>query len=91
MAQSTFANRKYPDIACWDYAGLLRVLGDSDGTKSRSHKARTKQELSSLLDDPEFGKGDQYIQLVEIFMDKLDAPWSLKNWPKPGPSPERRV
>lgn len=84
-------SRKYPDIACWDYAGLLRVLGDFDNTLSRSYKARTKQELSALLDNEEFGKGDKFIELVEVFLDKLDAPWALKNWPKPGMQPVRRV
>jgi TPP-dependent 2-oxoacid decarboxylase len=80
--------RKYADIADWDYAGLLRVLGDFDGTASRSHKVRCKKELSELLDDVAFGDG-KFIQLVEIFMDKMDAPSALKNWPKPGSQPER--
>jgi len=79
---------KYADIADWDYAGLLRVLGDFDGTASRSYKARNKQELSELLDNEEFGKAN-FIQLVEIFMDKMDAPSALTNWPKPGTQPER--
>ncbi|KDR71801.1 hypothetical protein GALMADRAFT_74711 [Galerina marginata CBS 339.88] len=73
--------RKYPDIAQWDYSGLLRVLGDLDGTASRSYQARTKKELTELLDDEEFGN-TKFIQLVEIFMDKLDAPWALENWPQ---------
>jgi len=73
--------RKYPDLANWDYSGLLRVLGDLDGTASRSYKARTKKELSELLDNEEFGNA-KFIQLVEIFMDKLDAPRALENWPQ---------
>ncbi len=81
-------NRKYADIADWDYAGLLRVLGDFDGTASRSYKVRCKKELSELLDDVGFWD-TKFIQLVEIFMDKMDAPWALKNWPKPGSQPER--
>jgi len=81
------AQRKYPDIAKWDYAGLLRVLGDFDGTASRSYKAHTKKELSELLDNEEFGEA-KFIQLVEIFMDKLDAPRALKNWPPRGEQPQ---
>ncbi|KAF8898132.1 thiamine diphosphate-binding protein [Gymnopilus junonius] len=82
------AQRKYPDLANWDYAGLLKVLGDFDGTASRSYKARTRKELSDLLDNQEFGEA-KFITLVEIFMDKMDSPRSLKNWPKPGNQPER--
>ena len=67
---------------------MLRVLGDFDGTASRSYKVRSKKELSELLDDEEFGKPN-FIQLVELFMDKMDAPVALKNWPKPGSQPER--
>ena len=37
----------------------------------------TKDELSSLLDNPEFAKADK-IQLVEMIMDKYDAPAGLK-------------
>lgn len=80
-------NRRYPDIANWDYSGLLRVLGDIDGTASRSYKARTKQKLADLLNDDEFGNA-KFIQLVEIFMDKLDAPRALRDWPAPGKRPE---
>jgi len=82
------AERKYADIAEWDYLGLLRVLGDFDGTASRSYKVLCQKELSDLLDDEEFGKA-KFIQLVENFMDKLDAPLALTNWPKPGKQPER--
>jgi TPP-dependent 2-oxoacid decarboxylase len=67
---------------------LLRVLGDFDGKASRSHKVRCKKELSALLDDVAFGDG-KFIQLVEMFMDKMDAPSALKNWPPPGSQPER--
>ena len=76
-------SRKYPDIASWDYTGLLKVLGDFGGIVSRSYKARTKQELSDLLDNEEFGNA-KFIQLVEIFMDKLDAPRALADWPPSG-------
>ncbi|KAH9481895.1 Putative pyruvate decarboxylase C3G9.11c [Psilocybe cubensis] len=90
MLHRESTQKKYPDLALWDYAGLLKVLGDLDGTRSRSYKAHTKQELSALLNDEKFGKGDTYIELVEIFLDKLDAPYALTNWPKAGTAPARR-
>ncbi|KAJ7850144.1 hypothetical protein B0H14DRAFT_3665808 [Mycena olivaceomarginata] len=52
--------RKYNDVANWDYAGLLRVLGDKAGTVSRSYTVRTKDELSNLLDTAEFAEADRY-------------------------------
>jgi pyruvate decarboxylase len=88
LPYSLCEHRKYADIANWDYTGLLRVLGDFDGTASRSYKARCKKELSELLDNEEFGKAG-VIQLVELFMDKMDAPAGLRNWPPAGSQPER--
>jgi pyruvate decarboxylase len=69
--------RKYNDVANWDYAGLLRVLGDKAGTVSRSYTVRTKDELSNLLDTAEFAEADK-IQIVEVMMETHDAPRALK-------------
>ena len=38
---------------------------------------RSKGELSTLLEDERFGKAD-VIQLVELIMDKFDAPETMK-------------
>ena len=50
--------------------------------RSRYHlfsaiRIRTKDELSQLLDTESFAKADK-IQLVEVIMEKFDAPRSLK-------------
>jgi len=79
---------KYADIANWDYTGLFRVIGDKDGTASRSNKANNKKELEEILNNVEFGK-EKYIELVEVSMDAMDAPRPLKDWPKPGQQPDR--
>ncbi|PFH53957.1 hypothetical protein AMATHDRAFT_752 [Amanita thiersii Skay4041] len=69
--------REYNDIVNWRWTELLNTLGDVDGRSSRSYSVKTKAELSKLLDDETFGKADK-IQLVEVVMDKLDAPRALQ-------------
>lgn len=44
--------------------------------KPRSYTVRTKKELDALLNDESFAKADG-IQLVEVIMDKYDAPVPL--------------
>lgn len=56
---------------------MFRVLGDPDGKLSRTYKVHNKTELSKLLDDTTFTSADK-IQLVEVIMDKLDAPRALQ-------------
>ncbi|OBZ71188.1 Pyruvate decarboxylase [Grifola frondosa] len=68
--------RKYNDITNWKWTQLLDTFS-SVGAKSKSYTVRTKSELSALLDDPEFAKAE-HIQLVELIMDKEDAPRALK-------------
>ncbi|KNZ80941.1 Pyruvate decarboxylase [Termitomyces sp. J132] len=70
--------RKYNHIFSWKWTSLLTVLGDSQGKElSKSYTVQTKDELASLLDDPAFARADK-VQLVEVIMDKLDAPKSLR-------------
>lgn len=68
---------KYNDIQNWNWTGLFSVLGDASGKLSKTYTVHTKAEFSTLLDDPTFAKADK-IQLVEIMMDKFDAPRALK-------------
>ncbi|KAJ7626678.1 pyruvate decarboxylase [Mycena polygramma] len=68
--------RKYNDISNWKWTSLLSVLGDADGTLSKSYTVSTKDELSALLDDKTFAAADK-IQLVEVMMPKHDAPRAL--------------
>ncbi|KAF8527454.1 pyruvate decarboxylase [Hysterangium stoloniferum] len=69
-------DRQYNDIADWNFGALLSVLGATEG-EARSYVARTKDEFSAILDDETFAKTD-VIQLVEIIMDKYDAPAPLR-------------
>lgn len=68
---------KYNDIANWKWTSLLNSFGDLDGKRSRSYTVKTTHELSVLLEDEDFKKADK-IQLVEVVMDKRDAPRALK-------------
>ncbi|KAK7048297.1 pyruvate decarboxylase [Favolaschia claudopus] len=69
-------HRKYNDIANWKWTSLLSVLGDQDGTLSKSYTVNNKEELSALLQDATFAKADK-IQLVEVMMPMHDAPRAL--------------
>ncbi|KAF5382607.1 hypothetical protein D9615_002967 [Tricholomella constricta] len=69
--------RKYNDIINWGWTNLFKVFGDPDGKLSRTYTVRTKDDLSKLLEDKTFASADK-IQLVEVMMDKLDAPRALK-------------
>ncbi|KAK0503810.1 pyruvate decarboxylase [Armillaria luteobubalina] len=69
--------RKYNDITNWKWTSLLETFGDVDGTRSKSYTTNTKEELTNLLDDPEFASASK-IQLVEVMMPMHDAPRALK-------------
>lgn len=58
------------------WTALLNALGDADGKLSKSYTVHTKEQLSALLDDATFAAADK-IQLVEVMMDKFDAPRAL--------------
>ena len=68
--------RKYNDISNWNWRDLFKVFGDPEGRESQTYTARDKKELSKLLEDEKIGRADR-IQLVEVMMDKLDAPRGL--------------
>lgn len=70
--------RKYNDVSNWHWTLLLKFFGDDpSGKLSNSYTVHTKTELSTLLDDPVFAKAEK-IQLVEVKMQKYDAPRALK-------------
>ncbi|KAH6912549.1 pyruvate decarboxylase [Coprinopsis sp. MPI-PUGE-AT-0042] len=69
-------HRKYNDIADWKWTQLLDVLGDRS-TKTSSHTVATKQEIDTLFSKPDFSNTD-CITLVEVMMDRLDAPRALQ-------------
>ncbi|KAG6856421.1 hypothetical protein H0H87_004640 [Tephrocybe sp. NHM501043] len=68
--------RKYNDISNWTWTSLLKVLGDPEEKLSKSYTVSTKDELSKLLNDTDFANANK-MQLVEVMMDKMDAPKSL--------------
>lgn len=68
---------KYNDISSWNWTGILDVLGPHIEPKPKSHRVTTKAELDALLSDPEFNKAER-MQLVEVIMDKFDAPEALQ-------------
>ncbi|KZO92821.1 pyruvate decarboxylase [Calocera viscosa TUFC12733] len=69
-------NRKYNDIQPWKWTKLLDVFGAPEDAYA-THQVKTFEELEKLLDDPGFGSADR-IQLVEVFIGKMDAPRALK-------------
>ena len=84
------AQRSYNDIAPYDHSLLLDFFGnDKFQSNAKSHandvkpsrkqyyKVQSKEELDKLLKDQEFNKPDK-IRLVEIMMERGDAPKALK-------------
>lgn len=53
------------------------MFQDREPPRGKSYTVRTKDELSALLDDPSFAAAND-IQLVEVVMDKFDAPPALR-------------
>jgi pyruvate decarboxylase len=67
-------DRRYNDIVNWKWTQLLDVLAPEDlSPKPRSYTVRTKNELDALLKEESFAKAEG-IQLIEVIMDKYDAP-----------------
>ncbi|KAH8905458.1 pyruvate decarboxylase [Coniochaeta sp. PMI_546] len=61
----------YNDVPAWKYTGLLEVFGPT--VRSESYLVRSADELDSLLSNPIFGE-PSCTKLVEIILDKFDAP-----------------
>lgn len=57
---------------------MLQDLGDLELKLSKSFTVNTKAQLSDLLNDSEFAAASR-IQLVEVMLDKFDAPDVLVN------------
>ena len=67
-------SQKYNDISTtWDYQNMLKFFGSKN---AQSYSAHTYEELHNVLTNPEF-QAAQSPQLLEVFMDKFDAPWML--------------
>jgi len=66
----------YNDITSWQHTKLLETFGAKAG-KYKNFVVKTRDDVEKLFDDQEFSSAP-YIQLVELFMPKLDAPRSLR-------------
>jgi pyruvate decarboxylase len=66
---------EYNDIQPWRHTKLLEAFGASPD-ESASYQVRTKKELDALFNDEKFASAP-HIQLVEIYMDKKDAPRAM--------------
>ena len=75
--ESRMKDWKYNNIANWNWTSLLKAFGDLDKMRSNSYTVCTKAELSDLLNNGGFACACK-MQVVEVIMDKLDAPRSLR-------------
>ncbi|KAI9799181.1 MAG: Pyruvate decarboxylase 1 [Piccolia ochrophora] len=69
-------NAEYNDIQRWHNKDLLAVFG-ADPAKSKTYQIRSKEELQKLFADEEFSAA-KYIQFVELYVPKEDAPRALE-------------
>jgi len=70
-------NASYNDVVTWKYGDLGIVFGGTEKTV-QSYAARTPAELEKLLADEDFATKRRGVRLVELYMDREDAPRSLK-------------
>ncbi|KAJ6261270.1 Alpha-peptide [Drechslerella dactyloides] len=71
------ADAGYNDIQPWRHTNVLQTLGAKEG-EYKNYVVKTRKEVDDL-----FKKGNEFsnanvIQLVELFMPKMDAPRALK-------------
>lgn len=66
----------YNDIQQWKYKDLISVFG-ADPKESKTYQVKTKQEADDLFNDKNFSLAP-YLQFVELYMPKEDAPKALK-------------
>jgi pyruvate decarboxylase len=65
---------EYNDIVNWRYKDIVNVFGGEKVAKT--FRVKTKDELDDLLTDKSFNAAE-CLQLVEVYMDKKDAPRAL--------------
>ncbi|GAA5869231.1 hypothetical protein JCM16303_000400 [Sporobolomyces ruberrimus] len=66
----------YNDISSWNWQGMLDFFDASGEIPKRSWQANTRGELEDILKNEDFKKADR-CQLLEVKMEKLDAPVAL--------------
>ncbi|KAK4909909.1 hypothetical protein LTR28_000112 [Elasticomyces elasticus] len=67
----------YNDIQIWKYKDLVAVFGGVEDKTARTFQVRSKTEVEALFSDKEFSAAP-FLQLVELYMPKEDAPLALK-------------
>ncbi|KAH0166166.1 pyruvate decarboxylase, partial [Aureobasidium melanogenum] len=67
---------EYNDIQMWKYQDLVPAFGAKEG-EYKTYTIKTRDELDQLMADDNFNAAP-YLQFVELFMPKDDAPEALK-------------
>ena len=68
-------NADYNEVAHWDYSHLARAFGPRFPSKYHG-PVKTAEQLEQLLKNPELR--EECFQLVELVLDKHDAPLSVR-------------
>ena len=66
----------YNDIQPWHFRDLVPAFGAKDG-QYKSFQIKTKAEVHELFEDKTFNAAE-YLQFVELYIPKKDAPRALK-------------
>lgn len=66
----------YNDIQPWHFKDLVKVFGAKEG-EYKTFQIKTKEQANELFEDKKFNAAD-YLQFVELYIPKEDAPRALK-------------
>jgi pyruvate decarboxylase len=66
----------YNDIAAWSFKDLVNVFGGAE-KNAKTFQIKTKDQVNELLEDKHFNAA-KYLQFVELYIPKEDAPRALK-------------
>ncbi len=66
----------YNDIAPWHFKDLVGVFGAEEGN-AKTFQIKSKEQVHQLFEDKQFNAAE-YIQFVELYISKKDAPRALK-------------
>lgn len=66
----------YNDTQPWAFKELVHAFGAKEG-QSKTFQIRTKAQVHDLFEDNQF-KAAEYLQFVELYIPKKDAPRALK-------------
>lgn len=66
----------YNDIQPWHFKDIVKTFGAEDG-KFETFQIKTKDQVHQLFEDKQFNAAD-YLQFVELYIPKKDAPRALK-------------